>query len=158
MHCFLNVLYKTAEKKKGDYSMTLIGMLHHRKDPKTVIKSYAYAAVAKAEGAKFFYFSPGEVNFVNRSIRGQVYENGKWIERIMPFPDVIYNAGSPEKLAKSKEIIQKLKKEIPFTTHSIGNKWNVNERLKEAKEFSNYLIPTEVVKNTEHFFKFINCI
>ncbi|MFJ7933869.1 YheC/YheD family protein [Sporosarcina sp. NPDC096371] len=135
--------------------MTLIGMLHHRKDPTTVIKSYAYAVVAKAEGAKFFYFSPGEVNFVNRSIRGQVYENGQWIERLMPFPDVIYNAGSPEKLAKSKEIIQKLKKEIPFTTHSIGNKWNVTERLKEAKEFANYLIPTDIVKDTEHFFKFI---
>ncbi|MBE1553884.1 YheC/YheD family protein [Sporosarcina limicola] len=135
--------------------MTLIGMLHHRKDPKTVIKSYAYAVVAKAEGARFFHFTPGEVNFVNRSIRGQVYENGKWMERVMPFPDIIYNAGSPEKLAKSKEIIQKLKKEIPFTTHSIGNKWNVNERLKEAKEFSNYLIPTEIVRNTENFIKFL---
>ncbi len=135
--------------------MTLIGMLHHRKDPKTVIKSYAYAVVAKAEGARFFYFSPGEVNFVNRSIRGQVYENGIWIERMMPFPDVIYNAGSPEKLAKSKDIIQKLRKEIPFTTNSIGNKWNVNERLKEAKEFSSYLIPTEIVKDAEHFLRFI---
>ena len=41
--------------------MTLIGMLHHRKDPTTVIKSYAYAAVAKAEGANFFYFSPGKL-------------------------------------------------------------------------------------------------
>jgi len=136
--------------------MTLIGMLHHRKDPTTVIKSYAYAVVAKAEGAGFFYFSPKTVNFVNRSIKGQVYENGKWVERIMPFPDVIYNAGSPEKLAKAKEIIQKLKKEIPFTTHSIGNKWNVNERLKEAGEFSNYLIPTEIVKDTKSFFKFVD--
>ena len=135
--------------------MTLIGMLHHRKDPTTVIKSYAYAAVAKAEGAKFFYFSPGTVNFVNRSIKGQVYEDGKWVARIMPFPDVIYNAGSPEKLVKSKEIIQKLKKEIPFSTHSIGNKWNVNERLKEAGEFSNYLIPTEIIKDTESFFKYV---
>ncbi len=67
----------------------------------------------------------------------------------MPFPDVIYNAGSPEKLAVSKEIIEKLKKEIPFTTHSIGNKWNVMERLNAAKEFANYLIPTEIVKNVE---------
>lgn len=135
--------------------MTLIGMLHHRKDPKTVIKSYAYAVVAKAEGAKFFYFSPGTVNFGNRSIRGQVYENGRWVERVMPFPDVIYNAGSPEKLAISKEVIQKLKEKIPFTTHSIGNKWSINERLREAKEFSNYLIPSEVVKDTENFFKFV---
>lgn len=136
--------------------MTLIGMLHHRKDPETVIKSYAYAVVAKAEGARFFYFSPGKVNFINSTIRGQVYENGKWVERIMPFPDVIYNAGSPEKLAKSKEIIQKLKEKIPFTTNSIGNKWNINERLKEAKQFSNYLIPTEIVKNTDLFFKFLD--
>ncbi len=36
--------------------MTIIGMLHHRLDPTTVIKSYAYAAVAKAEGAQFFLF------------------------------------------------------------------------------------------------------
>ncbi|MBS4172200.1 YheC/YheD family protein [Bacillus sp. FJAT-49736] len=136
--------------------MTLIGMLHHRKDPKTVIKSYAYAAVAKAEGARFFYFSPKTVNFTNNSIRGQVYENGKWVERIMPFPDVIYNAGSPEKLAQYKGIIQKLKEKIPFTTHSIGNKWNISERLREAGEFSNYLIPSEIVKNTEEFFKFMD--
>lgn len=136
--------------------MTLIGMLHHRKDPTTVIKSYAYAAVAQAEGAKFFYFSPGTVNFTNRSIRGQVYEDGKWISRVMPFPDVIYNAGSPEKLAKSKDIIQKLKNEIPFTTHSIGNKWNMSERLKEAGEFSNYIIPSEIIKDPETFFKFVS--
>ena len=135
--------------------MTIIGMLHHRRDPKTVIKAYSYAAVAKAEGVRFFYFSPGTVNFVNRSIRGQVYENGRWQERIMPFPDVIYNAGSPEKLAKSKEIVDKLKSEIPFTTHSIGNKWNTNERLLEAKEFSNYLIPSEIVKRVDTFHKFI---
>jgi len=135
--------------------MTIVGMLHHRRDPKTVIKSYSYAAVAKAEGVRFYYFSPGTVNFVNRSIRGQVYENGRWQERIMPFPDVIYNAGSPEKLAKSKEIVDKLKSEIPFTTHSIGNKWNTNERLLEAKEFSNYLIPSEIVKRVDTFHKFI---
>jgi len=134
--------------------MTLIGMLHHRKDPTTVIKSYAYAAVAKAEGAGFFYFTPGEVNFTTHTINGQVYENGKWIRKKMPFPDVIYNAGSPEKLAKSKEIIQRLRSEIPFTTNSIGNKWNISERLNEAGKFSTYLIPTEIIKSTSQFFKF----
>ena len=136
--------------------MTIIGMLHHRKDPETVMKAYAFAAVAEAEGAKFFYFSPGEVNFSNRTINGQVYEKGGWKTKIMPFPDVIYNAGSPEKLSNSKAVIEKLKKEIPFTTYSIGNKWSVNRRLKEAKDFASYLIPTEVVKNADHFFKFLS--
>ncbi|MBD8520667.1 YheC/YheD family protein [Lysinibacillus fusiformis] len=136
--------------------MTIIGMLHHRLDPTTVLKSYAYAAVAKAEGAQFFYFTPKSVDFAKRSIRAKVYEDGQWQEKSMPFPDVIYNAGSPEKLSVSKEIIDRLKEEIPFTTYSIGNKWNVMKRLKEAKEFEQYLIPSEIVKDADVFHKFIN--
>lgn len=136
--------------------MTLIGMLHHRKDPSTVIKSYAYAIVAKAEGVDFVYFSPGCVNFVTKRIHGQVYENGAWREQTVPFPDVIYNAGSPEKLAKAKSVVQKLKEMIPFTTHSIGNKWNVAERLKEGKEFAGYLIPTKTIKDPNDIFYFMN--
>ena len=89
--------------------MITIGMLHHRKDPTTVIKSYAYAAVAQAEGVSFFYFSPNTVNFTTRTIRAKILEDGEWKERTVPFPNVIYNAGSPEKLAVSKEIINKLK-------------------------------------------------
>ncbi|MBI6862191.1 MULTISPECIES: YheC/YheD family protein [Lysinibacillus] len=136
--------------------MTIIGMLHHRLDPTTVLKSYAYAAVAKAEGAQFFYFTPKSVDFEKRTIRAKVYENGQWQEKTMPFPDVIYNAGSPEKLSVSKEIIERLKEEIPFTTYSIGNKWNVMKRLKEAKEFEQYLIPSEIVKNADVFHNFIH--
>ncbi|WP_336637988.1 YheC/YheD family protein [Lysinibacillus fusiformis] len=141
---------------KGSLAMTIIGMLHHRLDPTTVLKSYAYAAVAKAEGAQFFYFTPKSVDFAKRSIRAKVYEDGQWQEKTMPFPDVIYNAGSPEKLSVSKEIIERLKEEIPFTTYSIGNKWNVMKRLKEAKEFEQYLIPSEIVKDADVFHKFIN--
>ncbi len=54
---------------KGSLAMTIIGMLHHRLDPTTVLKSYAFAAVAKAEGATFFYFTPKSVDFAKRSIR-----------------------------------------------------------------------------------------
>lgn len=131
-------------------------MLHHRKDPTTVIKSYAFAAVAKAEGVDFFYFTPGSVNFTTRKIKGQVYENGKWQEREKTFPDVIYNAGSPEKLAVAKSTIKKLRAEIPFTTNSIGNKWNVAKRIETYKEFAQYIIPTEIVKGTDVFHKYMD--
>ncbi|MEH7180829.1 YheC/YheD family protein [Neobacillus vireti] len=127
--------------------MTLIGMLHHRKDPATVIKSYAYAVVAKAEGADFVYFTPKSVNFDNQTIEGYEYKNASWQEVTTPFPDVIYNTGSPEKLDVSKDIINQLKERIPFTTVSLGNKWTINERLKKGKQFSNYLIPAKVLRN-----------
>jgi UDP-N-acetylmuramoyl-tripeptide--D-alanyl-D-alanine ligase len=126
--------------------MTLIGMLHHRKDPNTVIKSYAYAIVANAEGADFVYFTPKSVNFTNKTIEGYVYKNGSWQEQTTPFPDVVYNTGSPEKLEKSKEIITQLREFIPFTTVSIGNKWSINERLKKGKAFAKYLIPAKVLQ------------
>lgn len=137
--------------------MMLIGMLHHRKDPRTVIKAYAYAAVAKAEGAEMVYFSPNGVNFENETIKGYIYEGGDWVEQEVRFPDVIYNTGSPEKLNRAIQIINKLKqKQIPFTTYSIGNKQAIYERIKEAGKFTQYLIPTEIVTLPKGFFEFLN--
>lgn len=86
--------------------LILIGMLHHRKDPQTVQKSYAYAAVAKTEGAQLLYFSPRHVNFEERKINGYIYEDGNWQKVESPFPDVINNTGTPEKLEKSIDTIK----------------------------------------------------
>lgn len=132
--------------------MITIGMLHHRKDPTTVLKSYAFAAVAKAEGVGFFYFTPKSVDFERKMIAAKVYEDGAWQERDVAFPDVVYNAGSPEKLAVSKQMIERLKNDIPFTTNSIGNKWNVAKRLSAYQQFEPYIIPTTIVKNNEAVF------
>lgn len=134
--------------------MITIGMLHHRKNPESVIKSYAYAAAAKAEGAKLLYFSPRTVDFENKTINGYLLENGKWQRTVCPFPDVIYNTGSPEKLARSSEIVNKLKETIPFTTYSIGHKMSVYNRIKKSGSFSQYLIPSEIIHSTRQFFAF----
>lgn len=141
---------------KGWTLLMIIGMLHHCKDPRKVIKAYAYAAVAKAEGVELLYFSPRGVDFEERKIHGYVYENGSWQKTESPFPNVIYNSGSPEKLERSSEIIEKLKEDIPFTTFSIGNKMRIYERLKNAGVFSPYLIPSEVIYSPRRFFDFFD--
>lgn len=134
----------------------IIGMLHHCKHPQKVIKAYAYAAVAKAEGAELLYFSPRGIDLEKRIIHGYVYENGSWQNTESPFPNVIYNSGSPEKLDRSKEIIEKLKEDIPFTTFSIGNKMRIYERLRTAGVFSPYLIPSKIIHSPRGFFDFFN--
>jgi YheC/D like ATP-grasp len=134
----------------------IIGMLHHCKHPRKVIKAYAYAAVAKAEGVELLYFSPRGVDFEKKIILGYVYENGSWQKTESPFPDVIYNSGSPEKLERSNEIIEKLKEGIPFTTFSIGNKMRIHERLRTAGVFSPYLLPSKIVRSPRGFFDFFN--
>ncbi len=131
--------------------LILIGMLHHRKDPSVVTKSYAIAAAAKAEGADLVFFSPKAVDIDNKTINGYMYINGNWLKTQTRLPDVIYNAGSPVKLNKSKNIIDKLKETIPFTTYSIGNKMNVFKRLCEKGEFSRYVIPSEPVYSLRTF-------
>lgn len=128
--------------------MTLIGMLHYRRHPQTVLKTYAFAAAAKAEGADFFYFTPSKVNIEQKNILGWVLENGTWLEKVMPFPDVIYNAGSPT-TDYAEYIHDYLYEHIPFTSHSIGDKFSVYERIKKAGEFSSYLIPSKLVTSPD---------
>ncbi|WP_410497256.1 YheC/YheD family protein [Cellulosilyticum sp. ST5] len=135
--------------------MILIGFLHQRKNPEAVKKAFAYVAVAKAEGAILLYFSPKCVDFVNEKINGYIYEDGTWLQTESRFPDVIYNTGCPEKLNHSKEVINKLKEKIPFTSYSVGRKKKVYERLKNEKEFSDYLIPQENMESTEIFLEFL---
>ncbi len=129
-------------------------MLSHRKDPRTVYKSYAYAAAAKMEGVDFYFFSPGRVNFKNRTILGWIYENGRWIEKVSPFPDVIYNS-SPPITEKQEIIVNRLSKEIPFTSHSVGDKLKVYQKIKTAKTFASYLVPSMEVLHVQDVYKSI---
>jgi hypothetical protein len=141
--------------KEGGFNMVLLAMLHNRAHPKDVQKAYAYAAVAKAEGVDFFYFSPGKVNIHNKSILGKVYDKGNWVDKECPFPDVIFNASGPTS-SKSEDIVNYLYDRIPFTSHSIGNKMSVYKRIKEAGEYEPYLIPSEILENFEVFNEMIN--
>ncbi len=134
--------------------MTLIGMLHHRADPSNVKKAYAYAAVAKAEDVDFFYFTPGKVNVKEQKILGKAYENGQWIEKEFSFPDVIYNASYPIG-DEAERIVDYLFDRIPFTSHSIGNKLSVYNRIEKAKEFKQYLIPFSKLSNVQIFYEMI---
>lgn len=136
--------------------MILIGMLHHRKNPKNVRKAYAYALVAKGEGAELIYFSPKNVDFVKKTVVGFQYKDGEWQNVESRFPDVIYNTGSPVKLKKANTIVSKLKQIIPFTTYSIGDKLHVYEKLKIDGEFSQYLVHTQLIESIDDFIKFLN--
>ncbi|KAA6460491.1 YheC/YheD family protein [Bacillus thuringiensis] len=135
--------------------MTIIGMLHHRNDPNMVKKTYAYAAVAKAEGVTFFYFTLGKVNIKTEKIVGKVYENGKWMDQEFSFPDVIYNA-SVHVSNKNQQIFDYLYDRIPFTSYPIGNKLSVYNKIKKAKKFKQYLIPFYKLTDVNKLFDIMN--
>ena len=135
--------------------MTLIGMLHHRKDPRKVKRAYAYSVVAKAEGVEFFYFTAAKVDIINQTIIGKCYENGEWIDKEYPFPDVIYNASYPL-TEKGERTVDYLSKRIPFTCHSVGDKLSVYKRVERGKDFKQYLIPTLELTDVKKLVKMID--
>ena len=137
------------------FNLVTIGYLHKRKKPTEVKKAYLLAAFAKSEGAEILYFSPGAVDFQTRSIDGCVYENGRWVKKTSPFPDVIYKAVK-FKRDKQIEVVKKLRVEVPFTSHSIGSKWKVYKNLIKYGQFTEYLIPTEKVLSMEQLLVFLD--
>ncbi|WP_044337143.1 YheC/YheD family protein [Rossellomorea aquimaris] len=121
--------------------MVLVGMLHYRKRPHDVKKAYAYAAVAKMEGISFFYFSYQQVDFDEKVIQGWIYEKGQWIQKKMGFPDVVINSSSP-KTKRQSSILKRLKNKTILTSHSVGNKMTVYQKVMKGEEFQSNLIPS----------------
>jgi len=128
--------------------MITVGMLYHSKHPRHVTKAYNCAAVAKMVGIQFFYFSPENVRFEEKMILGYIYENGQWLPKEMPFPDIIYNPSHLRSLSKT-DVYCKLKSMIPFTSHPIGDKIKVFKKIQKMPEFAHYLIPSEVIEDSE---------
>ncbi|MBU7592261.1 YheC/YheD family protein [Metabacillus halosaccharovorans] len=131
--------------------MTVIGMLHSRKNPGNVKKAYACAAVSKMEGVDFFYFSFGTVDMADNKINGWRYDNGKWIQQQRDLPDIIINSKSP-KNDKQKQIWSYLKNKCLFTSNSVGSKLNVYQKIIEGKQFSHYVIPFFILTKGDEIF------
>jgi len=131
--------------------MTLIGYLHTRKDPAKVKKLYAFQAVAKAEGAELVYFTAGMIRLRKRRIKGYVYENGSWIRRLCPYPDVIYNDSYPSS-PKRELAVERLREEIPFTSYPIGSKYAVYHRILEGGLYADSLIPSIELQHPQEVF------
>ncbi|MFJ5760058.1 YheC/YheD family protein [Neobacillus sp. NPDC093182] len=131
-----------------------IGMLHFREDPADVKKAYPFAAVAKMEGIHFFYFSFNNVDFDNMKIDGWMYEEGKWIQKQVDFPAVVINSCNP-KTENQTKILRKLKKYAILTSFPVGNKMKVYKKVKKAKVFASYLIPSTTLHKPEELITFL---
>ena len=135
-------------------NMPLIGFLHYRANPRRVRKAYAFAAIDRAEGVDFVYFTPGKVNLQDGTVLGKVLENGDWAEMTVPLPDVIYNEALSNS-ERSQEIVDLLRERVPFTSHSIGDKVTVYNKVRKGKRFVQYLIPYQEVRQASQVLRFL---
>lgn len=70
-----------------------------------------------------FIFSPGEVDWGRRRIRGWVWEDGRgWVQRAFPFPDAVYDRAHPTRASRAA-LRRFHRMGVPFFNGPVGSKW-----------------------------------
>ncbi|MCL6637913.1 MAG: YheC/YheD family protein, partial [Alicyclobacillus sp.] len=122
--------------------MIRLGYLHTRRLPEMVHKLFAFAAVAAMEGVELVYFTPRGILPEVPCVDGWTFRNGSWRPCTRKL-DVVYNATSPQN-AQAMAAVDRLAAKIPLTSWSVGDKWNVYQRLAQGGRFVRYLIPSSL--------------
>ncbi|WP_174732466.1 YheC/YheD family protein [Mesobacillus harenae] len=86
---------------------------------------------------------------------GWIYENGNWIKKKMPYPDVIINLIGPI-TEKQQKVKNSLKQKCKFTSYSVGNKMRVYKKISKGEIFADYLIPTVKIENEMSILNFLD--
>ncbi len=104
-------------------------------------------------GVLVYLFTVEDINKEDKSIKAFLYlpNKNRWIKRIMPLPDVVYNR-IPFRLDENRHIVNEtffyLNEEgIPFFNPRFFNKWTLYQWLSESQELKKFL--PETVKFTK---------
>jgi hypothetical protein len=99
---------------------------------------------AGANKAFYFAFSASQVDWNREVITGYfINENGKWIRKTVPLPDVVYNR-SPSRRAENSQAMSVFKtkfinRKIPLFNWSFFDKWDVYRLLDGEPEAAKYV-------------------
>lgn len=108
---------------------------------------YALASIAALKHVRFFYFTPSDVNYEEKTIEGIYHDGTKWKRKIFHYPDYIYD----RMLFRGKKRYAKLYKEfahIPFNnekpTGGSISKSQMYELIERDGRFIDYIIPVNI--------------
>ncbi|WP_027724969.1 YheC/YheD family protein [Tuberibacillus calidus] len=102
--------------------------------------------VKKNSGCAFI-LTPDHFDWENETVNGIFYHNGKWVEKLAPFPQVVYDRipnRKDERLTKVQEVKNKLqyKYGIPWFNPGFFDKAEIFEALKHHPISAQYLPQT----------------
>ncbi|GAA0133680.1 spore coat associated protein SpaC [Paenibacillus sp. YSY-4.3] len=102
-----------------------------------------------------YVFCPGWVTPGSRSIPGYTFENGKWIRKLFPAPEIIYDRCiSPDKRQQRRKqrCLELLTDQQPFVylTRALAGKWSVYQALKKHRTIVSYLPDTVRYESPDH--------
>lgn len=136
-----------------------IGMMTSRKN--VTYFTLASAAAAKLYDSNYFYFTPDDINYSDKTIMGKTYENGEWVQKKYNYLydiDVVFDR-LRKKGRENYKLLYKTLEHIPFTHESFGtsiNKLNLYKKFSKVKEINEHIIPFKEVKTPVELDEFLN--
>jgi len=95
---------------------------------------------------ELFFFDASSIDPESRTIRATYLKDGQRLVRTVPYPDIVCNEWpEPSRLRPPVEAV--LRQQVPFTTHLIPTKYEVQRQLRA--ELESYLLPTERYESFE---------
>ena len=140
-----------------DASKVTIGLLYDEGSTKEKFLE-ACAIVSSYTGVNFYAYQAMDIDYEHKVIKGKVFDDFEWKEKIVRYPDVIY-----DRLRMRNSSIYNLVytefANLPFT-HTLEikelNKLTIYNELEKVEALSENVIPHSEVTNENDLIEFIN--
>lgn len=132
-----------------------IGVFHSWANPRdfyTEARIEAMVNESENQDATLYFFTSEDVDFQKGTVNADVYRGKDWQRMTVPYPDVINNVGAGRK----SHVERKLRREIPFTSFHVGNKYTLPKRMLKFRRFAELLVPFRVCTNEAAIYDFLD--
>lgn len=133
-----------------------IGVFLSSINPRHVISEMRLKALieeSKKQDTELYFFCSNDVDLEKKEINAEYNINGKWLKKIISYPNVINNINIESNLRHSK-VERILRKEIPFTSFGIGNKFALAKKIVESRKYAELLVPFKINTDQEVIYNF----
>jgi len=123
-----------------------IGVFHSWRNPRefyTKERINAMVNESKKQDTILYFFTSDDVDFEKKQINADTFQSNSWERVTVPFPDVINNVGA----SRRSHVERKLRREVPFTSFHVGNKYTLPKRMVKYRKFVELLVPFKVCTN-----------
>lgn len=121
----------------------VVGLLYEERFTNKKFRE-ACAIVSSHANCNFYAFRAKDIDYDQKVIRGHFFENFEWTERVVRYPDVVYDRLRMKGTSMYNLVYTEFD-HLPFT-HTLDvkdlNKWMIQQQLETVEELRPYLIPT----------------
>lgn len=140
-----------SKNQNKAYSIGVFASFRNPREFYTEPRVNALVQESERQNVQLLFFTSNDVDFDKKEIKADVCNNEKWERISTPFPDVINNVSA----GKRSHIERKLRRQIPFTSFHVGNKYYLPKKIVQNRKYAELLVPFRVCLNDQDIHQFL---